>query len=130
MTRVPFTCATGRWAIARLDADATLPEWLSQAQLPFVSITRTRAGTTIVCTQDVVPNDVTAERDWALIELVGPFAFTETGILAAFAKPLADAAIPLFAISSFDTDHLLIPATRIDAACRVLVAAGHEHQLP
>jgi hypothetical protein len=128
MTCVSFTRIEGRWAIARLDAGAALPEWLARAHLPFVAITRTRAETSIVCAEDAVPADVTAERDWALIELLGPFALSTTGILAAFAQPLAEAGIPLFAISSFDTDHLLVPATRIDAACRVLVGAGHRQR--
>lgn len=129
MTSVPFTRIAGRWAIVRLAADAGVPEWFARARLPFVSITRTRAETSIVCDEEVVPDGVTAERDWALIELLGPFAFSETGILAAVAQPLADAGIPLFAISTFDTDHLLVASTRIDAACAVLVAAGHEHRI-
>lgn len=128
-TTVAFTRIAGRWAIVRLAPDAGVPDWLARARLPFVSITRTRAETSIVCDEDIVPDDVTAERGWALIELIGPFALCATGILAAVTRPLAEAGIPLFAISTFDTDHLLVAAIRIDAACAVLVAAAHEQRI-
>ncbi len=47
-------------------------------------------------------------------------------MLAALLQPLAQAEVPIFAISSFDTDHLLVPGARLDDAVAALVAAGHE----
>lgn len=128
MTTVGFKRIAGRWAIVRLAADAAVPDWFARARSPFASITRTRSETSIVCDDGAVPEEVMAERDWALLELVGPFAFSQTGILAGIAQPLAQAGIPLFAISTFDTDYLLVASTRIDQACAVLVAAGHEQR--
>jgi hypothetical protein len=55
----------------------------------------------------------------------GPLAFELTGVIASLAGPLAAAAIPVFALSTFDTDYLLVPEDRIEAAVEALRAAGH-----
>jgi hypothetical protein len=58
--------------------------------------------------------------------LLGPFAFSETGVLSSFLDPLAEHGIGIFAISTFDTDYLLIEARFWEKASQVLRAAGHE----
>jgi hypothetical protein len=68
---------------------------------------------------------VRAERGWSLIRLHGPFAFSEVGILAAIAAPLARAGVPIFALSTFDTDYVLVPGPNEAAALRALEEAGH-----
>jgi hypothetical protein len=65
------------------------------------------------------------ERGWAALEIVGPLDFTLTGVLASFAGPLAEARIPVFAISTFDTDYVLVKTENLDAAVRALSSAGH-----
>jgi len=62
--------------------------------------------------------------------LQGPFAFSETGVLRSFLDPLAEHAIGIFAISTFDTDYLLIEARFWEKASQVLRAAGHEEVPP
>ena len=112
----------GRWAVCRLAPDAEVPSWLGAG---FVSVTRTPCELSIVCPQESVPADVQAERDWACLRLQGPFAFTLTGVLASFLQPLAAAKVPIFAISTYDTDWVLVPAARLDDALRALASAGH-----
>jgi hypothetical protein len=51
--------------------------------------------------------------------------FTQTGIIAQLAQPLADAGISIFGISTYDTDHILVRATDLEAASAALEAAGH-----
>jgi hypothetical protein len=66
------------------------------------------------------------ERGWVALKLEGPFPFTMTGVLASFLQPLADAKIPIFAISTFDTDYVLIKRDDLPRTQGALSAAGHE----
>ncbi|MGB7944510.1 MAG: ACT domain-containing protein [Terriglobales bacterium] len=75
----------------------------------------------------IVLRSAQAERGWAALKLEGPFPFSMTGVLASFLQPLAEARIPIFAISAFDTDYLLIKRENLEQAVATLDAAGHEN---
>jgi hypothetical protein len=110
-------------AIARLAPDALVPSWATGPG--FVSVTRTPAELSIVCDASLVPGDARCERGWATLELEGPFPFELTGILSSFITPLATAKIGIFAISTFDTDVVLVKRAALDAALEALQRAGH-----
>jgi hypothetical protein len=115
----------GLWAIVRLAPNEPVPGWAVGAR-GFVSITRTLDELSIVCPEPSVPDGLRAERGWALIRLHGPIPFDQTGVLSSLAAPLAAAGVGLFAISTFDTDYLLVKAGDLAKAREALVAAGHE----
>lgn len=102
-----------------------MPPW-ADAGGPPASVTRTAAELSVVCAEDAVPDGVTAERGWRALEAQGPFAFTLTGVLASLLVPLADAGVPIFALSTFDTDYVLVPAARAEDAVTALREAGHD----
>jgi hypothetical protein len=87
---------------------------------------RTAAELSIVAPAAHVPADVTAERGWQALAVRGPLDFGLTGVLADLARPLADVGIPIFVVSTFDTDWILVPGDRVDAAVDALGAAGHD----
>jgi len=120
-----FSIVAGRFAVARLEPGEPIPEWASSAG-PFASITRTPDELSIVASEAAVPEGVKCERGWAMIRLLGPFLFSQVGVLASFAAPLAEAGVSLFAMSTFDTDYLLVKEDRASSARDTLVAAGHE----
>jgi hypothetical protein len=68
---------------------------------------------------------VKAEKDWRCLQVVGPLDFALTGILASLLIPLAEAGVSMFAISTFDTDYLLIKETTLEVAITALRNAGH-----
>ena len=105
-------------AVCRLPAKAALPRWVAEDS--FVSITRTSDELSIVCSERHVPLDVKAERNWRMIKLKGPFDFNLTGVLASLLTPLSDAGIPIFAISTYDTDYLLLKEEYFDRAISIL----------
>ena len=72
------------------------------------------------------PAHASVERGWLALKLEGPFPFSMTGVLASFVQPLAEAQIPIFAISTFDTDYVLIKRENLEQAVVALGAAGHE----
>jgi hypothetical protein len=81
----------------------------------------------VVCSESVVPKATIAERGWLALRLEGPFPFSLSGVLASFARPLAQARIGIFAISTFDTDYILIKKDDCEAAMAALETAGHEN---
>ena len=112
-----------RYAICRLEPDATLPAWAVGAR--FLSVTRTALELSVVCEVARVPDVVHAERDRRLLQIEGTLAFTLTGILASVAGPLAKAEVSIFAVSTYDTDYLLVSEKDLQHAMQVLDAAGH-----
>jgi hypothetical protein len=113
----------GAFAICRLDASEPLPEWALASD--FFSITRARDEISIVCKQDNVPEGIRYERDWRCFRVEGPLDFSLTGILNSLTSPLASAGVSIFAISTFDTDYLLVKERDFERAVENLVAAGH-----
>ena len=121
--RFGLTVLPGSFAMVRLAADAPLPSWATRGD--FFSITRTRDELSIVCVAAQVPAGVAAETGWRVLKVAGPFALSEIGVLAALAAPLAKARVSVFAISTVDTDYLLVSDKSLDAAIVALRAAGH-----
>jgi uncharacterized protein len=113
----------GRFAISRLGPDSPIPPWATKGS--FFSVTRTGDELSIVTELSRVPAGVKSQPDWHVLRVHGPFVLSEIGVLAALAAPLADAKISLFAVSTFDTDYLLVASETLSAAIAALEQAGH-----
>jgi hypothetical protein len=111
------------YAICRLPASAALPGWALIG--PFYAVTRTREELSIVCHEHVVPPGVTCARGWRGLMVAGPLEFGLTGVLANLAVPLAEAGVSIFAISTYDTDYLLVREHQLVTALDALRRAGH-----
>jgi uncharacterized protein len=109
--------------ICRLAPDADLPSWAMAAA--FWSITRTPDELSIVVAKDCVPAGIRAEGAWRALKIAGPIPLSAVGVLASIAKPLAQGGINLFAVSTFDTDYVLVAAERLEDARLALSNAGH-----
>ena len=110
-------------AVCRLDAGSDLPAWAMAGS--FFSVSRTAEEVSIVCMESTVPTDVRAERGWRASKVEGPLDFSLTGILSRIATPLADAGISIFAISTFDTDYVLVKESALEKAKCALTDSGH-----
>ena len=110
----------GRLAVCRLKASERIPSWALELHEGFVSITRTPDELSIVCPEEAVPPDTTVEEGFRALVLPGPIPFTETGVLASVAVPLAAAGVSIFAVSTFDTDYVLVRETDLEAALAAL----------
>jgi hypothetical protein len=119
-----LTLLPERFAISRLAADAPIPAWATQG--PFFSVTRTGDELSVVCELSRVPVGVQSQSGWRVFKVHGPFVLTEIGVLSALATPLAEAKLSLFAISTFDTDYLLVASETLSAAVAALERAGHK----
>jgi hypothetical protein len=99
-----------RLAVCRFPADAPLPAWVFHGEAEFFSITRTPHELSVVCAEDDLPPSVDrdVERDWRAFALVGPLPFGLTGVVSGLTGPLAAAGIPVFVISTYETDYVLV----------------------
>lgn len=119
-----FSVLPQSFVIAQLERDADLPNAVL-ASPGFMSITRTDDELSIVCAEGVATGLARVDSDWRVIKVQGPFAFDQTGVLAAFLNPLAAAAIGIFAVSTFDTDYILVKSINLENAVQVLKDVGH-----
>jgi hypothetical protein len=112
------------YAILRQPPNTPVPAWATKGE--FTSITRTPEELSIVCPAENIPKDVAPGPRWICLKLEGPFPFSQTGVLLSFIDPLSKNSIPIFAISTYDTDYILILEEFALAAITALQAAGHE----
>jgi len=126
MAELRFRKLPKTFSICRLAPDAPVPDWATQGD--FVSVTRTTDELSLLCPSDNIPLEQRPDLTWVVFKLEGPFAFTETGILASFISPLSAAGVPIFAVSTFDTDYVLVWEEHFIKALEILQAAGHIFQ--
>jgi hypothetical protein len=119
-------------AICKVDGER-MPLWalavIADPFTRFVQLLRSPGEITVVCPTESIPtteSGVEAHAGYIALQLEGPFPLDAVGILKAFIAPLAEAKVPIFAISSFETDFVLIQAARSQEAMERLNAAGHE----
>ena len=111
-----------RLAVCRLPAMAEVPAWVAG---DLVSVTRTTEELSIVCAADAVPIGTVVEGPFRALTVRGPLSFSLVGALLELLRPLAAAAVPVFVLSTHDTDVLLVPDDRVAAAATALTDAGH-----
>ena len=122
--KLRFRQLPGLYAVCQLPGGAPVPDWAASGH--FVSITHSEEEVSIVCPEDNVPPGVKAEHGWICFKLEGPFPFAQTGVLASFIDPLAEQGVPIFAISTFDTDYVLVQESYAGVTLATLREAGHE----
>ncbi|CCH34192.1 ACT domain-containing protein [Actinosynnema sp. NPDC047251] len=128
MKRLIVDVRPGEYTVARLAADAPVPAGLLDHAL--VSVTRTPDELSIVCPSEHAPPADRVQAGWRLLTVRGPLEFTLTGIMAALSGELAAAGVSLFALSTYDTDHLLVKNSDLARAVTALRSSGHEVHLP
>lgn len=110
-------------AVVRLPPGAEVPEWAESSSL--FSITATATETSVVCATRSVPTKVVSQKPFTAFAVQGPLDFEEYGVLAALLTPLAEAKVSVFTISTFDTDWILIPMGKVEAATEAWRRHGH-----
>ena len=119
--KLALTVLPGLYSVVRLRPGAKAPGGLTG----FHSITRTDKELSIVCRGKEAPRSPRRQDGFRCLEVAGPFGFDAVGVLAGLTAPLARARVPILAISTFDTDYLLVRGDRLPAAVRALERAGH-----
>ncbi len=109
-------------SVHRFSHDSIIPQTVYRS--PFLTISRTAEELSIVCDSSIMLESEGAETNWHIIKVRGPLDFSLTGVFTAITGPLAAAQIPVFAVSTFDTDYFLVKSDHIAAARNVLEETG------
>lgn len=126
MKRLAVDVRPGDYSIVRLQPGSLPAAGLFElGGEALVSVTSTPDEVSVVCPTESAPTGET-EHGWRLLTVRGPLEFTLTGIMASLAGSLAAAGVSLFAVSTFDTDHILVKQSDVDRAVHALREAGHE----
>lgn len=111
-------------AVCRLSPNDPLPDWALGGA--FFTLTRTTEELSVVCEESRVPEGIQKEGGWLALKVEGPLDFALTGILAGIAGALARAGISIFAISTYDTDYILVRGLNLAATVRALRDEGYQ----
>jgi len=122
-TPLALTLLPGDFAICRLAADAGIPAWAAQGE--FFSITRTPDELSVVVSEAHLPEGTRRDSGWRCFRVEGPMPLSSVGVLASLAAPLARTSVSLFAVSTYDTDYLLVKEEAVGRAQQALDRAGH-----
>ncbi|MFW2487415.1 ACT domain-containing protein [Clostridium chromiireducens] len=112
------------YGVCRLDKNELIPEWAQKSD--FFSITKTKEELSIVCSQEWIPANMRCEKDWRILKVEGPLDFSLIGILSSISTVLANNKISIFAISTYDTDYILVKSSDLDNAIESLLKEGYE----
>lgn len=126
--RVPLRVLPGAYAVCRMPPDREYAVPVDTGAL--YAVTRTTDELSVVCPESSAPSDATVEPGWAAMVVAGPLDFELVGILAAVAEPLAVAEVSIFAVSTYDTDYVLVRADELGRAraSRRRLAGGRSHR--
>lgn len=117
-----FTVLLDNLAVCRLESLAIIPQWAYQGD--FISITKTQEELSIVCQTKNVPEEIVCVKNWRALKIVAELDFALVGILAAISTTLAQAGISIFAISTYNTDYILVQEKHLALALQTLLKAG------
>ncbi|MCA0941489.1 ACT domain-containing protein [Salipiger pacificus] len=111
-------------AIVRLPAGAAFPDWTGDEGC--VSLTRAPDELSVVCPAAAVPEGTEGSFGWRAFRVDTLAGLDEPGVVLAAVKPLSEAGLGVFVISTFLRDYLLVNGPQLDAARELLEAEGHQ----
>ena len=117
-SKISLSILKDNFAVCRLEANEQIPSWATKGL--FYSVSKTSHELSIVCLEKEVPDYIKSEKGWRAIKVEGELDFSQTGILASLAAPLAEAKISIFAVSTFNTDYILVKNNNLEKAIKTL----------
>lgn len=123
MDKISLTVLTGEFSIHKLHPSSKIPDTIQESK--FYQICRTDVELSIVCETHIAMISEHEEKGWACIKVDGPLDFGLTGILSGILKVLAESNISIFAISTYDTDYILVKHQSLDNSIKALRANGY-----
>ena len=92
----------------------------------FYSLSNSQEEMSLVCPEQMLIQSEQSNPNWKCLKVAGPLDLKLTGILAGLADTLAKAKISIFAVSTFNTDYLLIQKKALKAAKTALISQGYQ----
>ena len=114
------------FTIHKLSPDLSIPEEILKSN--YYSISRTGNELSMVCSEVIEVQSLQSSKGWKCIKVAGPLDFNLTGILAGNSDILAKENISIFAISTFDTDYILVRSQDLSSARTKLRQGGYKFE--
>jgi len=114
------------FTIHKLSPDVSIPEEILKSN--YYSVSKTENELSVVCSELIEVQSLQSSKGWKCIKVKGPLDFNLTGILAGISDILAQANISIFAISTFDTDYILVRSQDLSPARTKLRQAGYKFE--
>lgn len=124
MNKLSLKILNGIYGVCRLDRSST--EYNFGEESEFYSFSKSEDEISIVCREDLIPQGIKYEGGWSVIKVEGPLDFSLVGILASISTALASRNISIFAISTFDTDYILVKKLELENAVFALIERGYD----
>jgi hypothetical protein len=119
-----LTLLAETFTLHRMGPNAEVPA--SVLHSPFFAITRTDDELSLVLLDWIEIESEKSEKGWACFKVEGPLEFGLVGVLAGISSALAQAGVPIFALSTFDTDYVLVKREQVQVARDALISAGYQ----
>ena len=123
-TKIVLSILEETYIIHKLDQSTNLPEGLTECE--FYSLSNSREELSLVCPEQILIQSENSSRNWKCLKVAGPLDLKLTGILAGLSDTLEKAKISIFAISTFETDYLLIQEQVLETAKTALKSPGYK----
>jgi len=114
------------FTIHKLSPDLSIPEEILKSN--YYSVTKTDNELSVVCSELIEVKSLQSSKGWKCIKVKGPLDFNLTGIFAGISDILAQANISIFAISTFDTDYILVRSKDLSSARNKLRKADYKFE--
>ena len=125
-TKIVLSILEETYIIHKLDQSTNLPEGLTECE--FYSLSNSREELSLVCPEQILIQSENSSPNWKCLKVAGPLDLNLTGILAGLSDTLAKAKISIFAISTFETDYVLIQKQVLETAKSALKSAGYKFE--
>lgn len=89
------------------------------------SITKTEDELSVICLQDTFQEYINCERQWRALKIINTFPLSSVGVLYSVIDPLVKVGVNIFAISTFNTDYILVQDNKLSLVKDTLIAYGH-----
>ena len=125
-TKIVLSILEETYIIHKLDQSTNLPEELIECE--FYSLSNSQEELSLVCPEQMLIQSENSSPNWKCLKVAGPLDLNLTGILAGLSDTLANAKISIFAISTFETDYVLIQKQVLETAKSALKSAGYKFE--
>jgi uncharacterized protein len=122
---IPLTVLPDPHAICRLGRRDPVPAWAAATTAGLSSISRTGDELSVIVVDSLAPRNLRCERDWRAFKVRGPLPFNLIGVISGLSGTLAEAGISIFALSTFETDYVMVKQGDLGRAERALRRAGY-----
>ncbi len=125
-TKIVLSILEETYIIHKLDQSTNLPEELIGCE--FYSLSNSQEELSLVCPEQILIQSENSSPNWKCLKVAGPLDLKLTGILAGLSDTLEKAKISIFAISTFETDYLLIQKQVLETAKSALISQGYQFE--